>query len=100
VGTVKDEQHDPRWDAIIELMRRQFNGVLILAGGYTLESARYAIESGRADVIAFGRPFIANPDLPARFRDALPLNEADPSTFFGGSAKGYIDYPAFAAALG
>jgi len=97
VGTVKDEQYDPRWDAIIKLMREQFKGVLMLAGGYTLESATRAIESGRADLIAFGRPFIANPDLPARFRDVLPLNEADPSTFFGGSAKGYIDYPAFAA---
>lgn len=98
VGTVKDEKYDPRWDAIIKLMRRRFNGVLMLAGGYTLETAIQAIESGRADLIAFGRPFIANPDLPARLRAALPLNEADPSTFFGGDARGYIDYPAFAAA--
>ncbi|SMG60445.1 alkene reductase [Paraburkholderia susongensis] len=95
VGTVKDEKHDPRWDAIIKLMRRQFKGVLMLAGGYTLESATHAIESGRADLIAFGRPFIANPDLPTRLRDALPLNEADPGTFFGGGAEGYVDYPAF-----
>jgi N-ethylmaleimide reductase len=97
VGTVKDEHYDPRWDAIIKLMREQFKGVLMLAGGYTQESATRAIESGRADLIAFGRPFIANPDLPARFRDVLPLNEADPSTFFGGDTKGYIDYPAFEA---
>ncbi|WP_322054221.1 alkene reductase [Paraburkholderia bannensis] len=96
VGTVKDEKYDPRWDAIIELMRRQFKGVLMLAGGYTLETATRALESGRADLIAFGRPFIANPDLPARFRDALPLNEADPATFFGGDESGYIDYPVFA----
>ncbi|NLP64823.1 alkene reductase [Paraburkholderia sacchari] len=98
VGTVKDEKYDPRWDAIIQLMRQRFNGVLMLAGGYTLETAIKAIESGRADLIAFGRPFIANPDLPARLRGALPLNEADPSTFFGGDASGYIDYPAFARA--
>lgn len=98
VGTVKDETYDPRWDAIIKLMRQRFNGVLMLAGGYTLETAIQAIESGRADLIAFGRPFIANPDLPARLRGALPLNEADPSTFFGGDASGYIDYPAFAGA--
>ncbi|WP_042263216.1 alkene reductase [Paraburkholderia heleia] len=98
VGTVKDEKYDPRWDAIIKLMRRRFNGVLMLAGGYTLETAIQAIESGRADLIAFGRPFIANPDLPARLRAALPLNEADPGTFFGGDARGYIDYPAFASA--
>ncbi|QBR01997.1 alkene reductase [Paraburkholderia pallida] len=97
VGTVKDEQFDPRWDAIIELMRREFKGVLMLAGGYTLESATQALDSGRADLIAFGRPFLANPDLPARLRDALPLNNADASTFFGGGAEGYIDYPEFAA---
>ena len=97
VGTVKDEKYDPRWDAIIELIRRQFKGVLMLAGGYTLETATRAIESGRADLIAFGRPFIANPDLPARLRGALPLNEADPGTFFGGDERGYIDYPAFAS---
>jgi N-ethylmaleimide reductase len=97
VGTVKDEHYDPRWDAIIKLMREQFKGVLMLAGGYTQESATRAIESGRADLIAFGRPFIANPDLPTRFREVLPLNEADPNTFFGGSAKGYIDYPTFVA---
>ncbi|WP_322095398.1 alkene reductase [Paraburkholderia bannensis] len=97
VGTVKDEKYDPRWDAIIELMREQFKGVLMLAGGYTLETATRALESGRADLIAFGRPFIANPDLPARLRDALPLNEADPATFFGGDESGYIDYPVFAS---
>ncbi|MFD1554587.1 alkene reductase [Paraburkholderia silviterrae] len=95
VGTVKDEQFDPRWDAIIELMRKQFKGVLMLAGGYTLESARQALDKGRADLIAFGRPFLANPDLPARLRDALPLNDADASTFFGGGAEGYTDYPDF-----
>jgi N-ethylmaleimide reductase len=97
VGTVKDDQYDPRWDAIINLMREQFKGVLMLAGGYTQESATRAIETGRADLIAFGRPFIANPDLPARFRDVLPLNDPDPSTFFGGNAKGYIDYPSIVA---
>ncbi|WP_321877583.1 alkene reductase [Paraburkholderia bannensis] len=99
VGTVKDEKYDPRWDAIIELMRGQFKGVLMLAGGYTLETATRALESGRADLIAFGRPFIANPDLPARLRDALPLNEADPATFFGGDESGYIDYPVFAPVI-
>jgi N-ethylmaleimide reductase len=100
VGTVRDQQIDPRWDAIIKLMRQSFKGVLMLAGDYTLESATQAIESGRADLIAFGRLFIANPDLPARLRDALPLNEADAGTFFGGGAKGYIDYPVFASISG
>ncbi|MGG1948536.1 alkene reductase [Trinickia sp. NRRL B-1857] len=96
VGTEKDEQYDPRWDSIIKLMRERFEGVLMLAGGYTLDSAKRAIENGRADVIAFGRPFIANPDLPQRLREGFALNEPDPSTFFGGSEAGYIDYPALA----
>ncbi|ACO76638.1 hypothetical protein AvCA_03780 [Azotobacter vinelandii CA] len=47
----------------------------------------------RADAIAFGRPFIANPDLPERFRRRAPLDTPDSSTFFGGAAEGYIDYP-------
>jgi N-ethylmaleimide reductase len=94
VGTVKDEEHDPRWDAIIKLLRGKFKGVLMLAGGYSPTTARQALEDGRADIIAFGRPFIANPDLPVRLRDGLPLNDADASTFFGGGEQGYIDYPA------
>lgn len=94
VGTVKDENFDPRWDEIIHQLRALHRGVLMLAGGYTGESAEQALAKGRADIIAFGRPFIANPDLPARLRDNLPLNEPDPATFFGGDSRGYIDYPA------
>lgn len=94
VGTVKDDKVDPRWDVIIKLMREKYHGVLMLAGGYTRESAEQAIASGRADIIAFGRPFIANPDLPKRLRERLPLNEANPDTFFGGDEVGYTDYPA------
>jgi N-ethylmaleimide reductase len=94
VGTVNDENFDPRWDVIIKLLRAQYRGVLMLAGGYNRESAEDALASGRADIIAFGRPFIANPDLPERLRGDLPLNPADSTTFFGGDAVGYIDYPA------
>ncbi|MNG11489.1 N-ethylmaleimide reductase [compost metagenome] len=94
VGTVKDENFDPRWDEIIHQLRTLHRGVLMLAGGYTGESAEQALAKGRADIIAFGRPFIANPDLPVRLRDNLPLNEPDPATFFGGDSRGYIDYPA------
>ncbi|WP_116138812.1 alkene reductase [Trinickia diaoshuihuensis] len=97
VGTVKDEQYDPRWDTIIKLMRERFEGVLMLAGGYTPDSAKQALEGGRADIIAFGRAFIANPDLPRRLREERPLNEPDASTFFGGGETGYIDYPPIAA---
>ncbi|MFM0356993.1 alkene reductase [Paraburkholderia nemoris] len=93
VGTVKDENFDPRWDAIIKLLRDEFKGVLMIAGGYDRDTAEKAIASGRADIIAFGRPFIANPDLPARLRDGHPLNAADSASFFGGDVTGYTDYP-------
>lgn len=96
VGTVLDQDTDPRWDAIIQQLRSAFNGVLMLAGGYTGDTAEQAIAEGRADLIAFGRPFIANPDLPARLHGRTELNPADGASFFGGDAKGYIDYPALA----
>ena len=96
VGTVKEEHADPRWDAIIQQLRAAFRGVLMLAGGYGRDSAEHALASGRADIIAFGRPFIANPDLPARLRGGLPLNAPDATSFFGGGAGGYTDYPAAA----
>ncbi|MDQ5882140.1 MAG: N-ethylmaleimide reductase, partial [Pseudomonadota bacterium] len=53
-----------------------------------------AVTSGAADLIAFGRPFIANPDLPARLQQNAPLAEANTKTFYAGEEKGYIDYPA------
>jgi N-ethylmaleimide reductase len=96
VGTVLDHSNDPRWDAIIKQLRTDFHGVLMLAGGYTGETAEQAIAQGRADLIAFGRPFIANPDLPARLRGRTELNLADGNSFFGGDAKGYTDYPVLA----
>ncbi|MFL7960857.1 MULTISPECIES: alkene reductase [unclassified Pseudomonas] len=93
VGTVKDEHFDPRWDEIIGQLRAAWNGVLMIAGGYDPETAEQALIDGRADIIAFGRAFLANPDLPRRIRDGLPLNTPDPSTFFGGDQRGYVDYP-------
>ncbi|HEY8355203.1 MAG TPA: alkene reductase [Methylophilaceae bacterium] len=74
-------------------LRRHFNGAYMANLGYTRDSANAAIAEGRVDLVAFGVPFIANPDLVERFRLNAPLNEADPSTFYGGSEKGYIDYP-------
>lgn len=97
VGTDKDEVYDPRWDAIIHDLRARFSGILMLAGGYDRQSAEAALASGRADLIAFGRLFIANPDLPERFRRQAPLNTPDPAAFFGGTAAGYVDYPALEA---
>jgi N-ethylmaleimide reductase len=97
VGTQRDEDSNPAWDRIIRQLRRSWNGVLILAGGYDLHSARRALAEGRADLIAFGRLFIANPDLPQRLRQQSRLNAPDSSSFFGGGAAGYTDYPALNA---
>jgi len=66
----------------------------MLAGGYDGASAERAITDGRADIVAFGRPFIANPDLPRRLQTSAALNAANPATFFGGTTVGYTDYPA------
>lgn len=80
-------------DAFRAALRAAYNGVLVYCGGYTAESADAAISSGKADAIAFGRPFLANPDLVERFRRGATLNAADGSTFYGGAEKGYTDYP-------
>lgn len=72
-------------------LREFWPRTLILAGGFTHESAEEAILDGRADAIAFGRQFIANPDFPERFRQGAELNSYDRSNFYGGGAKGYID---------
>lgn len=93
LGTVVDDSYDARWKTIIPLMRANYKGVVVLAGGYDAASAAKALADGRGDIIAFGRPFIANPDLPLRLRIGANLNEADRATFFGGDAAGYIDYP-------
>jgi N-ethylmaleimide reductase len=75
------------------ILRRAFRGAYIANGGYTRERAIEALGQGRADLVAFGRPFIANPDLVERFRLNAPLNEPDQTTFYGGGAQGYTDYP-------
>jgi N-ethylmaleimide reductase len=78
-------------------LRAAFPGVMIYAGKYTGERARAALEEGWADLIAIGRPFVANPDLPERLRSGAPLNEHERETLFGGGARGYTDYPRLAA---
>jgi len=80
------------------LFRPFFDGPLLSAAAYTPESAAQAIEDGHADAIAFGRLFIANPDLVERIKQDQPLNPPDRSTFYGGGAHGYTDYKAIAAA--
>ncbi len=76
-----------------QALRDAFPNVIIYAGKYDGERARAAIAAGWADMIGFGRPFIANPDLPRRLREHLPLTAHDPATLFGGDARGYTDYP-------
>ncbi|MCW2754687.1 MAG: nemA [Marmoricola sp.] len=77
-------------------LRAAFDGAIIGAGNYTPEKAERLIAAGLIDAAAFGRAFIANPDLPERIRTGAPLNEPDGSTFYGGDATGYTDYPALA----
>jgi len=74
-------------------IRAAFSGTLIMNGGYDLKTGSEAISNGSADLISFGRLFLANPDLPERFRKNSPLNEPDPDTYYAGEEKGYIDYP-------
>jgi 2,4-dienoyl-CoA reductase-like NADH-dependent reductase (Old Yellow Enzyme family) len=75
-------------------LKQAFGGVYVANEQFTVEAAERAITEGAADAVAFGVKFIANPDLPARIKTGAPLNEADPETFYGGGAKGYVDYPA------
>ncbi len=74
-------------------LREVWTGVLMTNAGYDRDRANAVLEAGRADLVAFGVPFIANPDLPARFKAGAPLNAPDPATFYGGGAEGYTDYP-------
>eukprot|EP01036_Dinobryon_divergens_P045514 gene45514-60819_t len=77
-------------------LRKLFPGAWMVNNGYDGPMARQVVESGAADLVAFGRPFIANPDLAQRLRQAAPLNKPDSKTFYGGGAQGYTDYPALA----
>jgi N-ethylmaleimide reductase len=79
-------------------LRMLFGGPVIAAGGFNGDEAQAEIIRGTIDAVAFGRHFIANPDLPARLRDGLALNPYDRGTFYGGGAQGYTDYPAAALA--
>jgi N-ethylmaleimide reductase len=77
-------------------LRKNFNGCIVVAGNYTAETGDKMIASGLVDFIAYGRKFLANPDLPYRFENKHPLNEiTDPSTLFGGNEVGYTDYPTY-----
>jgi len=75
-------------------LRERFDGAWMVNNGYDRAMALAAVAEGRADLVAFGRPFIGNPDLVRRLREDRPLAKADSATFYGGDAHGYTDYPA------
>jgi N-ethylmaleimide reductase len=74
-------------------LRLLFRRTLIVNGGYDRERADAVIRSGVADLVSFGKAFLANPDLPQRLKIGATLNVPDPDTFYGGGEKGYVDYP-------
>lgn len=84
---------DGKDEKLIKNLRKKFDGFYISNGDYDAERAVHAIESGHANAVTFGRPFIANPDLPERLRLGAELNEPNPDTFYGGDETGYTDYP-------
>ncbi len=88
------------WDAEPEvptefraLARKIFPNLIIVAGNYDLDKARWVLENHYADLVAFGRPYISNPDLPYRLANGITLNELHSESLYGGSEQGYLDYP-------
>ncbi len=81
--------------SVTSLFRPIFKGTLITNGGYDQEKGNAILASGDADLVSFGKLFIANPDLPKRFELKAPLNAPDPKTFYAPDEKGYTDYPFF-----
>ncbi len=88
---------NPAMERFTPVLREAFRGPLIVNGGFARDSAVAALRGGEADLVAFGIPFLANPDLPERYRRNAALNTADRSTFYGGGARGYTDYPSLPA---
>ena len=79
--------------SLVDTVRHNFKGALILSGGYDAIRAEASLQSGKADLVAFGRPFLANPDLADRLKNESPLNPLKPDLFYTPGAEGYIDYP-------
>ncbi len=82
-------------DSISAILKKEFGGLLISNEGFSKESANRLLDENKADAIAFGKLFIANPDLPERFATNAPLNDPRPDTFYNGGAEGYVDYPSW-----
>jgi N-ethylmaleimide reductase len=91
--TAQDIAHGAQEGVGPKELRPFWKGTIVSAGGFTKESGNSALAEGWADAIAFGVPFLANPDLPERFRKDAALNQPDEASFYGGTEKGYTDYP-------
>jgi N-ethylmaleimide reductase len=94
------KEPDAKVQRMLSIIRDRYHGTLLVTGGFNWDTAEEWLEQGKADLIGFGRKSLANPDLPERFRERLPLNADDPSTYYGGGAKGYTDYPSLAQERG
>ncbi|SEG25272.1 hypothetical protein [Oceanospirillum linum] len=78
---------------VVTPAREHYKGHLIVNMGYSPQEAQHVVAEGIADAVAFGVPFIANPDLPRRIKEGAELNQADPKTFYTQAREGYNDYP-------
>jgi len=78
---------------LFKRLRGAWRGVYIANGGYDAARGELAVADNRADAVAYGRLFLANPDLPKRLQHGGPLNAPDPKSFYGGTERGYVDYP-------
>ena len=93
-----DRRHGSEGDLDAAFFRPLFRAPIVANGGYDRERAEAVLRAGAADLVSFGVLFIANPDLPERFRKGAGLNEPDPASFYGGDERGYVDYPALESA--
>ncbi len=100
VAVENEVEPEPKAVRMLNLIREKYANTLIVAGGFNQDAAESWLRQGKADLIAFGRKFLANPDLPERFHRHAALNADDPSTYYGGGAKGYTDYPTLAQESG
>jgi 2,4-dienoyl-CoA reductase-like NADH-dependent reductase (Old Yellow Enzyme family) len=83
-------------DSISPLLKKEFGGVLIANESMSFQNGNDLLAAGKADAVAFGKLYIANPDLVERFKAGAELNPPDPSSFYAGGAEGYTDYPCLA----
>jgi 2,4-dienoyl-CoA reductase-like NADH-dependent reductase (Old Yellow Enzyme family) len=97
IGFVSAREYEAA-DSLGPRLKAAFGGVYIANEKFDLASANAALDAGKADAIAFGKAFIANPDLVERLKTGAPLNAPVPATFYGPGAEGYTDYPTLAQA--